>query len=193
MLSLFDFPSLSSTPPSRVLRAVAVYLENHSFCDVGVDVAKKLLVFKVVSFSFFLLSSLVAHRLKLALNLLNNKDVDEAFRAHINLKARHGWLHHWLHHGLPLVLSMVSVIEIRLRMLSCGSKAVGHAVAVMVVLFSSALVVNLFLYKNWSPTFLHERVYDEFLEKSKKQALRRVVGDPFKKGVEQGHVILFLK
>ncbi|RZC16170.1 Aldehyde dehydrogenase family 2 member B4, mitochondrial [Glycine soja] len=169
MLSLFDFPSLSSTPPSRVLRAVA------------------LLVFKVVSFSFFLLSSLVAHRLKLALNLLNNKDVDEAFRAHINLKARHGWLHHWLHHGLPLVLSMVSVIEIRLRMLSCGSKAVGHAVAVMVVLFSSALVVNLFLYKNWSPTFLHERVYDEFLEKSKKQALRRVVGDPFKKGVEQGH------
>ena len=30
-----------------------------------------------------------------------------------------------------------------------GSKAVGHAVAVMVVLFSSALVVNLFLYKNW--------------------------------------------
>ncbi|KAG5048927.1 hypothetical protein JHK85_010030 [Glycine max] len=149
MLSLFDFPSLSSTPPSRVLRVVAVYLENHSFCDVGVDVAKKLLVFKVVSFSFFLLSSLVAHRLKLALNLLNNKDVDEAFRAHINLKARHGWLHHWLYHGLPLVLSMVSVIEIRLRMLSCGSKAVGHAVAVMVVLFSSALVVNLFLYKNW--------------------------------------------
>ncbi|XP_057419267.1 benzaldehyde dehydrogenase, mitochondrial-like [Lotus japonicus] len=37
-----------------------------------------------------------------------------------------------------------------------------------------------------SRTFVHERVYDEFLEKSKKRALRRVVGDPFKKGVEQG-------
>ncbi|KAG4932693.1 hypothetical protein JHK87_046695 [Glycine soja] len=37
-----------------------------------------------------------------------------------------------------------------------------------------------------SRTFVHELVYDEFLEKSKKRALRRVVGDPFKKGVEQG-------
>ncbi|KAF5946454.1 hypothetical protein HYC85_016682 [Camellia sinensis] len=37
-----------------------------------------------------------------------------------------------------------------------------------------------------SRTFVHERVYDEFLEKSKARALRRVVGDPFKKGVEQG-------
>lgn len=37
-----------------------------------------------------------------------------------------------------------------------------------------------------SRTFVHERIYDEFLEKSKERALRRVVGDPFKKGVEQG-------
>ena len=42
-----------------------------------------------------------------------------------------------------------------------------------------------------SRTFVHERVYDEFLEKSKKRALRRVVGDPFKEGVEQGQVIFF--
>ncbi|CAI8609938.1 unnamed protein product [Vicia faba] len=37
-----------------------------------------------------------------------------------------------------------------------------------------------------SRTFVHERIYDEFLEKAKARALRRVVGDPFKKGVEQG-------
>ncbi|KAJ8632573.1 hypothetical protein MRB53_025909 [Persea americana] len=55
-------------------------------CDAGPDVAKRLLVFEVVSFSFFLFSSLVAQGLKLAINLLNSKDVDEAFRAHINLK-----------------------------------------------------------------------------------------------------------
>ena len=42
-----------------------------------------------------------------------------------------------------------------------------------------------------SRTFVHERVYDEFLEKSKKRALRRVVGDPFKKGVEQGPQVIF--
>ncbi|XP_052191373.1 benzaldehyde dehydrogenase, mitochondrial-like [Diospyros lotus] len=37
-----------------------------------------------------------------------------------------------------------------------------------------------------SRTFVHERVYDEFVEKSKARASKRVVGDPFKKGVEQG-------
>ncbi|KAJ3694795.1 hypothetical protein LUZ60_000172 [Juncus effusus] len=37
-----------------------------------------------------------------------------------------------------------------------------------------------------SRTFVHERVYDEFVEKSKARAMRRVVGDPFRKGVEQG-------
>ncbi|PKI59146.1 hypothetical protein CRG98_020512 [Punica granatum] len=37
-----------------------------------------------------------------------------------------------------------------------------------------------------SRTFLHERIYDEFVEKAKARAMSRVVGDPFKKGVEQG-------
>lgn len=33
---------------------------------------------------------------------------------------------------------------------------------------------------------MHERVYDEFVEKAKARALKRIVGDPFKEGVEQG-------
>ncbi|KAH0718928.1 hypothetical protein KY290_016266 [Solanum tuberosum] len=37
-----------------------------------------------------------------------------------------------------------------------------------------------------SRTFVHERVYDEFVEKAKVRALKLIVGDPFKKGVEQG-------
>ncbi|XP_043705040.1 aldehyde dehydrogenase family 2 member B7, mitochondrial [Telopea speciosissima] len=37
-----------------------------------------------------------------------------------------------------------------------------------------------------SRTFVHESVYDEFVEKAKARAMRRVVGDPFKTGVEQG-------
>lgn len=37
-----------------------------------------------------------------------------------------------------------------------------------------------------SRTYVHERVYDEFIEKAKARAVRRSVGDPFKKGVEQG-------
>lgn len=34
-------------------------------------------------------------------------------------------------------------------------------------------------------------MYDEFVEKSKARALKRIVGDPFKKGVEQGPQVLF--
>lgn len=41
-----------------------------------------------------------------------------------------------------------------------------------------------------SRTYVHERVYDEFVEKAKARALKRVVGDPFKQGVEQGPQVL---
>ncbi|CAN4123966.1 unnamed protein product [Withania somnifera] len=37
-----------------------------------------------------------------------------------------------------------------------------------------------------SRTYVHEKVYDEFLEKAKARALKRTVGDPFKSGIEQG-------
>ncbi|KAH7280913.1 hypothetical protein KP509_36G020700 [Ceratopteris richardii] len=37
-----------------------------------------------------------------------------------------------------------------------------------------------------SRTYVHESIYDEFLEKAKARALKRVVGDPFQNGVEQG-------
>lgn len=33
---------------------------------------------------------------------------------------------------------------------------------------------------------MHEKVYDEFVEKAKARAMKRAVGDPFKVGVEQG-------
>ncbi|XWS68981.1 hypothetical protein CRYUN_Cryun04dG0140500 [Craigia yunnanensis] len=37
-----------------------------------------------------------------------------------------------------------------------------------------------------SRTYVHENVYDEFLEKAKARALKRRVGDPFMAGIEQG-------
>ncbi|KAG7029188.1 Aldehyde dehydrogenase family 2 member B4, mitochondrial [Cucurbita argyrosperma subsp. argyrosperma] len=37
-----------------------------------------------------------------------------------------------------------------------------------------------------SRTFVHEKVYDEFIEKARKRAVNRVVGDPFLGGIEQG-------
>ncbi|XP_009334237.2 uncharacterized protein LOC103927066 [Pyrus x bretschneideri] len=139
LFTIAVFVGLSLTTPGQ--RS----LENRTSCDAGIDVAKKLLVFEVVSFSFFLFSSLVAQGLKLAINLLNSKDVDEAFRAHINLKAlRFGMLGSAFGSVMGcvfLVLSMVNVIQIRLGTLSCGSKSAVHSVAVLVVLVTTALLV----------------------------------------------------
>ncbi|KAK1376332.1 hypothetical protein POM88_032525 [Heracleum sosnowskyi] len=41
-----------------------------------------------------------------------------------------------------------------------------------------------------SRTYVHERVYDEFVEKEKACATNRVVGDPFREGTEQGPQIV---
>jgi hypothetical protein len=120
-------------------------MENNTACYVGVDVLRNLVVFEVVSFSFFLYSSLVAQGLKLAINLLNSNEVNEAFRAHINKKVlRLGMIGSAIGSVMGclfLMLSMVNVIQIRLGMLSCGSKSAVHAVAALLILVSSALLV----------------------------------------------------
>ncbi|KAK9141257.1 hypothetical protein Scep_010938 [Stephania cephalantha] len=120
-------------------------LQLSPLCDADPDHARRLLVFEIASFTFFLFSSLVAQGLKLALNLLNSKDADEIFRAHINLKVlRFGMLGSAVGSVLGcvfLMMSIVVVIEIRLGVLSCGSAPAVRAVAVMVGLVSSALLV----------------------------------------------------
>ncbi|KAK5819445.1 hypothetical protein PVK06_024446 [Gossypium arboreum] len=135
LFTIAVFVGLSLTTPGQHS------LENRAPCDAGIDVAKKLLVFEVVSFSFFLFSSLVAQGLKLAINLLNSKDVDEAIRAHINLKVlRLGMMGSAVGSVMGclfLMLSMVNVIEIRLGMLSCGSKSAVHSVTALVLLVES--------------------------------------------------------
>ncbi|OVA00068.1 hypothetical protein BVC80_1699g4 [Macleaya cordata] len=139
LFTIAVFVGLSLTTPGQHS------LENKDVCDAGIDVAKRLLVFEVVSFSFFLFSSLIAQGLKLAINLLNSKDIDEAIRAHINLKVlRFGMLGSAIGSVMGcvfLMLSMVNVIEIRLGLLSCGSKSAVRAVASLITLVSSALVI----------------------------------------------------
>lgn len=133
------FVGLSLTSPGQ--RS----LENNSACDAGPDVVRNLLVFEVVSFSFFLFSSLIAQGLKLAINLLNSKDVDEAFRAHINARVlRLGMLGSAVGSVMGcvfLLLSMVNVIQIRLGMLSCGSGAAVRSVVALLTLVCTALAV----------------------------------------------------
>ncbi|KAL5704898.1 hypothetical protein ACHQM5_023260 [Ranunculus cassubicifolius] len=139
LFTIAVFVGLSLTTPGQKS------LEMKSVCDADISHARRLLVFEVVSFSFFLFSSLIAQGLKLAINLLNSKDVDEVFRAHINLRVlKFGMLGSAVGSVMGcifLMLSMVNVIEIRLGILSCGSKSTVRAVATLVTLVSSALIV----------------------------------------------------
>ncbi|XP_062175584.1 uncharacterized protein LOC133880616 [Alnus glutinosa] len=131
-------------------------MENNTACDVGIDMFRNLVVFEVVSFSFFLYSSLVAQGLKLAINLLNSNEVNEAFRAQINKKVlRLGMMASAIGSVMGclfLMLSIVNVIQIRLGLLSCGSKSAIHAVAALLILVSSALL--LYIYTSFY-AFLH--------------------------------------
>lgn len=137
LFTIAVFVGLSLTTPGQHS------LENKGVCDASLEAAERLLTFEVVSFSFFLFSSLVAQGLKLAINLLNSKDVDEAFRAHINLRVlRFGMLASAVGSVMGcvfLMLSMVDVIQIRLGVLSCGSKYAIYSVTALISLVSSAL------------------------------------------------------
>ncbi|XP_059659990.1 uncharacterized protein LOC132306571 [Cornus florida] len=140
--SLFTFAvfvGLSLTTPGTQRS-----LEDRVDCHADVAVAKRLLVFEVFSFSFFLFSSLVAQGLKLAINLLNSK-VELAAKADINKTGlRVGMLFSAFGSVMGcvfLMLSMINVIQIRLGTLSCGCKSTILAVAVMVILVTIALLV----------------------------------------------------
>lgn len=134
------FVGLSLTAPGE--RSLT---DNHTQCDAGPNVIRNLLVFEVVSFSFFLFSSLVAQGLKLAINLINSKDPHDAVRAHINTRLlRLGMLASAAGSVMGcifLLLSMVDVIQIRLGMLSCGSQSAVRAVAGLIGLVTTALAV----------------------------------------------------
>ncbi|XP_044501761.1 uncharacterized protein LOC123222845 isoform X2 [Mangifera indica] len=139
LFTIAVFVGLSLTTPGQQS------LEASSACDAGIEIARNILVFEVVSFSFFLFSSLVAQGLKLALNLINSKNVDDAFRAHINLKVlRFGMMASAIGSVMGclfLMLSIINVIQIRLGTLGCGSKSTLHAISTLIVLVSSALCV----------------------------------------------------
>lgn len=138
LFTMAVFVGLSLTTPGQ--RS----LENRNECDAGIDVEKWLLMLEVVSFSFFLFSSLIAQGLKLALNLLNSKDKEDASRAHINSKLlKYGMMGSAVGSFMGcifLMFSIVNVVQIRLGLLSCRSQHAVHAVVVLFALLLPALV-----------------------------------------------------
>ncbi|PIN01519.1 hypothetical protein CDL12_25976 [Handroanthus impetiginosus] len=113
-------------------------------CTTSRETVRRLIVFEVVSFSFFLYSSLIAQSLKLAINLLNNMDPNDPHKADIDPD--------YLKYGLFgsaigsvvgcsfLMLSIVDFIQVKLGAYSCGGKPV-YAVVTLVVFVGFGLAV----------------------------------------------------
>ncbi|KAI3461789.1 hypothetical protein Pfo_018452 [Paulownia fortunei] len=132
------FVGFSLTVPEAATAA------SRAECTTSRETVRRLIVFEVVSFSFFLFSSLIAQSLKLAINLLNNMDANDPHKADIDpdlLKyGLFGSATGSVMGCLFLMLSIVDFVQVKLGMYSCGGKPVYGLVALVVFVGSGLLV-----------------------------------------------------
>ncbi|KAJ8748162.1 hypothetical protein K2173_000570 [Erythroxylum novogranatense] len=119
-------------------------LEDRSECAANPGVAKRLVVYEVVSFGCFLLSSLVAKSIKAYLYVFSNAyfgkgSIMTYLRAQMFMVA----VLASITGVLFLTLSMVHVVEIKIGKLSCGSSHALTAVLSLCVLVVIGLVIYL--------------------------------------------------
>ncbi|CAJ1933194.1 unnamed protein product [Sphenostylis stenocarpa] len=131
-------------------------------CAAGTSISEGLIAFHVYSFSSFLFSSLIALALKNVINL--SKDVDDGDVLANNNNNNNSWVH-----GVAkintvvlrlgtlvsafgsvfgcgfLVMALVDLVQIKLGTISCGSPHTLAAVAPLLVLVPSALLIYVFL------------------------------------------------
>ena len=135
------FIGFSLTNPSAVDSLVGK-------CFVGADFTKYLLVFEVIAFSSYLLSSLIAQGLKLFIVILNTKDHAEVLSAQINPQVlRFGMLFTVIGTSVGtvfLTLSIVFFIQIRLGLLHCDNVWSKWATIPVVTMITGVLATFLF-------------------------------------------------
>uniref|UniRef100_F6HDZ6 Uncharacterized protein n=1 Tax=Vitis vinifera TaxID=29760 RepID=F6HDZ6_VITVI len=90
-------------------------------CDANISTIRTLMFFEVISFAFFLTSSLVAHGLKIMIKLVNAAESNKEFRSHFNRK---------------------SIRKIRLGILSCRSLSTVQGAVALVVIVSCGVVFH---------------------------------------------------
>lgn len=116
-------------------------LENRAECDADSVLAKRLVVNEVLSFAFFLLSSLVAKTLKVHLNIYREKDFRKTkfkvIRGGMLLMSAWGSILGCVF----LTVSMVDVIQIRVGKISCGSEYAFRAAGSLVAIVTLALSI----------------------------------------------------
>ncbi|XP_057965846.1 uncharacterized protein LOC131156299 [Malania oleifera] len=116
-------------------------LENRSVCDADPGMARRLIIFEVISFACFLLSSLVAKTLKVQLDI-NRYKYSRDWQSRL-------WRGCTLSLSLMasfvgivfLTLSMINFVQIRLGKLSCGSMHAMQAMAPLSAIVLLALAI----------------------------------------------------
>ncbi|RVW19455.1 hypothetical protein CK203_114594 [Vitis vinifera] len=97
-------------------------MDGHLDCDPNINTIKSLMLFEVISFAFFLTSSLVAYDLKIMISLVNAAELNEEFRSHFNRKSIRKVMLCVIFSSilgcLFLILSIVYILQIRLGILS---------------------------------------------------------------------------
>ncbi|KAL8091966.1 uncharacterized protein LOC141693415 [Apium graveolens] len=116
-------------------------LENRVECNAGPGVAKMLILYEVVAFACFLLSSLVAKVLKLILSMdgIRIKLVHEGFDVKdflliLTASASVSGI-------VLLTLSVVNLVQIRIGVYSCGSAEARRAIWALCTIVGIALII----------------------------------------------------
>ena len=81
VLAAFTFIGLSLT--TMELQSI----DGRFGCNPNISTIRNLMLFEVISFAFFLASSLVAYGLKIMISLINAAELNEEFRNHFNRKS----------------------------------------------------------------------------------------------------------
>ncbi|OAY34948.1 uncharacterized protein LOC110628609 [Manihot esculenta] len=125
-------------------------LDNRPECSPDVKMEKRLVLYEVLSFACFLLSSLVAKSLKLFINVQDTKETIRIDRAHEYkvIKPSRGFmiLLSVLASTIGVVfltISMVDVVQIKIGKMSCGIYETRAAVISLCAVVALALVIYL--------------------------------------------------
>ena len=125
-------------------------------CNPNISTIRNLMLFEVISFAFFLASSLVAYGLKIMMSLINAAELNEEFRNHFNRKSIWKVMLCAIFTSILgcffLILSIVYILQIKLGVLSCESPSTVQGVVALIiivtcgVIFHAAVTISAFLY-----------------------------------------------
>lgn len=120
-------------------------LENRAECSADIAMRKRLVVTEVVSFGFYLLSSLTAKALKIHVSTYRDKFQAKKISYQV-IRGSLLVLALWssVLGCIFLTISMVDVIQIKVGKVSCGSGYSVHSVQSLVAIVSIALVIFFF-------------------------------------------------